>query len=185
MLVHRASARSRNSCEHTIPRALGGRIRSRRVSSDTFNNATANRFDAVASADPTTGFLDIGWLLAGIEVWRFRLTGLWRTQPAFTVLAGCGTLRGTQPWAPVILSDTRWRICGRTEFRSSRRGRDSVAVNAAVESASCFIADQRHEALRRAVDLVDRRNDQYLQRGIISLTRFEETESPTEQEASS
>jgi hypothetical protein len=33
--------------EHTIPRSLGGRVRSRVVSSDGFNNATSNRFDDV------------------------------------------------------------------------------------------------------------------------------------------
>ena len=50
--------------EHAIPRSLGGRIRSRRITSDAFNNATSNGFDDLLAAPYVNAFNYLAPLLA-------------------------------------------------------------------------------------------------------------------------
>ncbi len=123
----------------------------------------------VASGDPRTGALDLAWVLAGMDVWTFRLTRLWNG-PAFTAMAGCGTLRNTHRWEPQVVEQVRWQLGHRTRARSMQReGTDMKAIGAE-------IAARRHHAFRTVVGVVEHQADEVVKRGILNLSRFPEAE---------
>ncbi|MBN8609162.1 MAG: hypothetical protein J0L92_01155 [Deltaproteobacteria bacterium] len=124
----------------------------------------------IASGDPRSGSLDLAWLLAGIDVWTFRLTRLWHGPP-FTALAGCGALRDTRCWEPAVVDARRWQLRGRTAERSTQ----SEATSLELERIADEIEENRRRGYRRAVDLVERRSDEVVMRGILHLARFPES----------
>lgn len=126
---------------------------------------------AIASGDPRSGAVDIAWVLAGMDVWTFRLTRMW-DGPEFTAVAGCGILRGTRRWDPVVVDNCRWQRGGRTRARAVQAGLTEPEMHAIARQ----IAAQRHGAFRAAVDLVERRSDDVVKGGILNLSRFPEAE---------
>lgn len=125
----------------------------------------------IASGDPQSGALDLAWLLADMDVWTFRLTRLW-DGPAFTAVAGCGTLRGTRRWEPAVVQQCRWQLGIRTRARTIQR----ALTEPEMQAIATEIAERRHAAFKRAVDVVERRADDVVRDGILNLSRFPEAE---------
>lgn len=125
----------------------------------------------VASGDARTGALDVAWLLADTDVWSFRLTRLWNG-PAFTAIAGCGILRGTSRWQPVVTRDVRWQLGQRSVLRSVHRGLSTEQMTLLSDE----MAAVRHDAFRRAVAHVELECDEVVKHGILNFARFHEAE---------
>ncbi len=125
----------------------------------------------IASGDPRTGAVDLAWVLAGIDVWTFRLTRLWNG-PTFTVVAGCGTLRDTRRWEPAVIEQIRWQLGQRTRARAVQRD----LTEHAMQAIATEVAAQRHRGFRAVVDVVERRSDDVVKGGILSLSRFPEAQ---------
>ncbi|WP_147444956.1 hypothetical protein [Corallococcus sp. CA053C] len=123
----------------------------------------------IASGDPRTGAVDLAWVLASIDVWTFRLTRMWNG-PAFTAVAGCGTLSGTRRWEPVLVEQCRWQLGQRTRARSVQQG----LTESDAEAITSQIAAHRHSSFRTVVDVVERRSDDVVKSGILNLSRFSE-----------
>jgi hypothetical protein len=124
----------------------------------------------VAAADPSHGTLDVAWLLAGVDVWAFRVSKLW-SGPQFTIVAGCGILRGCGTWGPVVLPACVWRLGQRSWHRSCQPLSESMAMRITED-----IALHRHEAGREAVDYMERNSDELVTSGILTLARFPDVE---------
>lgn len=127
----------------------------------------------VASGDPVTGALDIGWSLANTDIWAFRLTRFWNG-PAFTAMAGCGILKSTCRWAPVVIPSVRWQLRSKSDERSAQCDGHDIADR--INGIAQRIAARRHEFYRTAVDLVERKCDDVVRQGIAILARFPDAE---------
>jgi hypothetical protein len=123
-----------------------------------------------ASGDPLTGNLDVAFVVASVDPYCFRLTRMW-DGPPFSLVVASGMLRGTATVGPVVtdrLFDFSTRSL-RCSFPPGRQATAELLTRAARE-----VGDARRDAIREAIDLVERRSDDEVRLGTIGATRFGE-----------
>lgn len=107
--------------------------------------------------------LDLYFLVAGIDLYRYRLTDCWTGQ-SFALLCGCGMLAGDDRFGPI-------EVLQRFHFRKQTDQRalvgvgvlDTAAGQAYMKRLGSEIAMRRHAATVRAVSLVEQRADDFVQ----------------------
>ena len=108
----------------------------------------------VASGDSRTGFIHLGWLLADVDPWCFRVAGFYKG-PDFTAVTGCGVVVGTHPWErAVTVPEVRWTTGCLTPMRGDHS--TTRISRADMEAAAAKMTTERQHACRRATDLVER-----------------------------
>jgi len=108
--------------------------------------------------------LDVYFLVAGADLFRFRLCERW-PGTSFTQLAGAGMLRGDHPYGPID-------VLARLPFRQAHDSNALVRAGAfeseeggrqrSTGSPTATIGQRRHDATRRAVSLVEQRADEFV-----------------------
>jgi len=131
----------------------------------------------IASADASTGCLDVVWSVFGIDPFGYRLTSEWKDS-SFTCIVVAGVLCNTGVSKLTWLRESR-PICAPTANR---------AIDAVKESASACtlrnrITDRRGREHGRAVLLVEQRCDDYVKDQIaLSQANWRGASSPSVQE---
>lgn len=133
-------------------------------------------FEHVLYVTGTKGHsVDLYFLVAGIDLYRYRLTDRWMEQ-SFALLCGCGMLVGDAPFGP-------YRVLQRFHFRKQTEQRALVHAGM-LETAEGRehmkriggeIAARRHEATLRAISLVEQRADAFVQDQLQELHVIDET----------
>ena len=121
------------------------------------------------------GAADLYFFVAGIDLYRYRLTDRW-SRNSFALLCGCGMLAGDAPFGPCEVLQ-RFHVRKQTEQRAVVAA-DMLATVAGQEHmkrVSGEIAARRHEATLRAVSLVEQRADAFVKDQLEQLCAIDNT----------
>lgn len=125
----------------------------------------------VASAEASTGCLDLVWSVFGLDPFGFRLTRKWRDS-SFTWVIASGVLRETKCSSPHYLPEST-SICAPTERRSA----SVVGCDDRLTDKARFTLNWKHErrsrAFGRAIELAEMQCDKHVRCEILRSYKTE------------
>lgn len=119
--------------------------------------------------------VDLYFFVAGIDLYRYRLTDRWTGQ-SFGLLCGCGMLVRDAPFGPYTVLQ-RFHFRKQTEQRALVRAGmlETAEGQEHMKRVAGEIGARRHEATLRAISLVEQRADAFVQDQLEQLYAIDST----------